>query len=522
MTRNIFLFLFLFSVLACSNDDNEVGGTDLTSKAYLTMLPQEKTHISFINLVQEYETQNRFTYEYFYNGAGVGIGDINNDGLPDIYFCGNQSADKLYLNKGNMVFEEISNVAGISNREGWSSGVNFTDVNADGFLDIYVCRSGPSSNPQDKKNLLFINNGNNTFTESASEYGLDSRAHSVQSAFFDYDLDGDLDMYLLNHPPPSFKAKNLLAHIEDVKSGALQTDTFYENIDGKYVERTKESGLVNFGFRHGISVGDLNGDGYPDLYISSDFDEPDLMYYNNGDKTFSNKIDAQLRHISNFSMGNEICDINNDGYNDIFVVDMTPEDHIRSKLNMASMNPRKFTAMSDNGFHKQYMVNTLQLNVGNEKFSEVAQLMGVSKTDWSWAPLFFDIDLDGHKDLFITNGVKRDILNNDVRTNAQQKRKELNRNLSINELLDIIPTTTVPNYVYRNTGKLNFVKTTSWMIDNNFNSNGAAYADLDNDGDLDLVVNNMDKVSSIYENHSVGLSGNNFIKIIQAISIDII
>jgi hypothetical protein len=509
-----FLLLFLLtSLFACSGELDNSTKSNSPKGALLTLVPQEKSNVSFVNQLNETETSNRFTYEYYYNGAGVGIGDINNDGLPDIYFCGNQTADRLYLNKGNMKFEDISNSGGITLREGWSSGVNFSDVNGDGFLDIYVCRSGPYSEAEAKRNLLFINNGNSTFTESANSYGLASTDHSVQSAFFDYDLDGDLDMYLLNHPAPSFKAKDLISHIDDVKSGRLRTDKFFENVNGRFVDKTEEAGLVNFGFRHGIAVGDLNDDNYPDLYISSDFDEPDLMYYNNGDKTFTNKIDEQIRHISNFSMGNEIADINNDGLNDIFVVDMTPEDHVRSKLNMASMNPRKFFAMADHGFHNQYMVNTLQLNMGDQKFSEVAQLMGVSKTDWSWAPLFFDIDMDGNKDLFVTNGVKRDILNNDVRINAEEKMKALNRRLSMNELIDIVPTTTVNNYVYKNTGLLKFKKTPGWMDVSSFNSNGAAYGDLDGDGDLDLVVNNVDKVSSIYENQSAGNSNYNYIKL---------
>ena len=508
--RKLFLIpIFILLILGCSGDGAPKGPDSITFRS----ISPEESNVQFINLLNETENENRFTYEYYYNGAGVGAGDINNDGLPDLYFCGNKSADRLYLNNGDFRFEEISNPAGIINREGWSSGVNFVDINGDHYLDIYVCRSGPSNNPKDRTNQLFINNQNNTFTESAASYGLDITAHSVQSAFFDYDLDGDLDMYLLNHPGQDFKAKDLLSHISEVKSGQLKTDGFYENVDGKFVEKSEEAGLVNFGFRHGIAVGDIDNNGYPDLYISSDFDEPDLLLYNNGDKTFTNRIDEQLRHISNFSMGNEITDINNDGLQDIFVVDMTPDDHVRSKMNMASMNPRKFFTMADNGFHHQYMVNTLQLNRGGGNFSEIAQVSGLSKTDWSWAALFFDMDLDGHRDLFVTNGIKRDILNNDVRINAQEKMKELNRRLSVTELIDMVPQNTISNYVFKNDGDLKFKDVSNkWMDNPNFNSNGAAYADLDNDGDYDLIVNNMDKTSSIYENTSAG-STYNFVKI---------
>ncbi len=517
MKKTLSLVILFSIMLACKTDkknDSDASPEKKNKKEYLlTLLSNDETNIHFSNSVVETYDANFLTYEFIYNGSGVAIGDINNDGLEDIYFGGNSSDDKLYLNEGNLKFKDISSSLGLKNLKGWTTGINMVDINADGLLDIYVCRSGPSKNNVERANKLFINKGNLKFVESSKAYGLDKMTHSTQSAFFDYDLDGDLDMYLLNHPIPKFKAKQFKTHIEEVKTGKIQTDFFFENIDGKFIDKTKESGLINFGYRHGIAVGDINQDHYPDFYISSDFDEPDFFYINNKNKTFTNVIDSQIDHISLNSMGNEFADINNDGLLDLYVVDMAPSNHFRSKAYMRSMNTTKFNAFVDNGFHHQYMQNTMHINNGNDNFSEVAQLAGIATTDWSWAPLFFDIDLDGNKDLFISNGIKENFLYRDMQSDVNQKQKSLNRNLNLEELLEVVPSNITPNNLYKNEGNLKFTSTKKeWISPEAFNSNGAAYADLDNDGDLDLVLNNMQAKAAIYEN-TVSKDKSNFIKI---------
>lgn len=505
MKKTVSLAIVLFVFLACKTDQKNESGNETqaekTNEFLLSLLPNDKTNIHFSNQVIETYEANYLNYEFLYNGSGVAVGDINNDGLEDIYFGGNSVDDKLYLNEGNLGFKDISSVLGLEHLKGWSTGINMVDINADGLLDIYVCRSGPSKNNTERANKLFINNGNLEFTESAKSYALDKNTHSIQSAFFDYDLDGDLDMYLMNHPTPGFKAKQFTTHIDEVKTGKIQTDYFFENVDGKFVDKTRDAGLINFGYRHGIAVGDINEDRYPDLYISSDFDEPDFFYINNKNKSFTNVIDEQIGHISMNSMGNEFADINNDGLLDICVVDMAPSNHFRSKAYMKSMNTIKFNALADNGFHYQYMQNTMHLNNGNNTFSEVAQLAGIATTDWSWAPLFFDIDLDGNKDLFISNGIKENFLYRDIQSEVNERQKVLNRNLLLEELLAIVPSDITQNDIFRNDGDLKFSNARNeWISPQAFNSNGAAYADLDNDGDLDLVLNNMHSKAAIYEN----------------------
>jgi len=320
-------------------------------------------------------------------------------------------------------------------------------------------------------------------------------------------------MYLINHPVPGSdekRPKSFESYVSLIEKGILRTDNFYENINGKYVDKTDAAKLVNYGFKNSVGVGDMNKDGFPDLYICTDYGEPDLFYINNGNKTFTNKIEDDIKHITYNSMGNDISDINNDGNADIYITDMAPNDHIKSKVFMASMNPDKFKSFVDNGFHHQYMLNTLQLNNGEAKFNEIGQLLGLAKTDWSWAPLFFDIDLDGNKDLFVTNGIKENLNDNDIKEKVYAREKKLNHKLSIEEYLEVVPTETTPNQVFKNDGGLHFTETSNdWVDDMNFNSNGAAYADFDGDGDLDLVTNNMEDKAAVYENKGVkGKVGN--------------
>lgn len=489
------------------NDGDEIA-------ALFTLHTSEATHLNFKNTVKETMDANYLNYEFIYNGSGVATGDINNDGLPDIYFAGNSSDDKLYLNEGNLKFKDISESSGISKLQGWSTGVTMVDINTDGWLDIYVCRSGPSKDDTNRTNRLYINNKDNTFTESAEAYGLQSKGYSIQSAFFDYDLDGDLDMYLLNHPTPGFKAGDAAQHMKNIKSGKITTDVFYENVNGKFIDKSKEANLLNFGYRHGIGIGDINRDGYPDIYISSDFEEPDVLCISQGDKTFKNEIDTYFNHISFNSMGNEMTDINNDGLLDVYVVDMAPSDHFRSKAYMKSMNVAKFHGLQNNGYHTQYMFNTLQLNNGNDSYSEVGQFSGTAKTDWSWAPLFFDMDHDGDKDLFVTNGIKENFLYRDLQVEVN-KRERAGLQTGLQDLLEIVPSDISENIFYQNTGGAHFEDSSGkWAPPSLYNSNGVATADFDNDGDLDFVTNNMDSDATLYESLASNGNGGNSIKLV--------
>ncbi len=529
--KNYLIIIFTFIILVSCNSDpkegiaintntkTELGISDLnrklitsinsenSSETFLQLVSNDITKINFSNTIKETDYKNHKSYPQIYNGGGVAVGDLNNDGLPDIYFAGNEPKDKIYFNTGNFTFKDVTEESGIGKENyGWSFGVNMVDINADGFLDIYVCKAGPFIETKYLKNRLFINNGDGTFNEEAEKYGLNSTAYSVQSAFFDYDLDGDLDMYLANHPPTekqNSNPKDLRNLASEIKKGILMTDFFYENIDGKFIEKTKEVRLHNYGYKNSIGVGDFNKDGFPDLYVCSDYSQPDLYYINNGNKTFSNLTEPNLKHITYFSMGNEVTDINNDGNLDIYVTDMTPNDHIKSKVFMASMDSEKFNAFVEVGFHYQYMLNTLQLNNGDTTFSDIGQYAGIDKTDWSWSPLFFDIDLDGNKDLFVTNGIKENLNDNDIKEKVFAIEQKLNKRLSLDEYLEVVTSVITPNQIFKNEGTLHFKNVSdNWIDKTDFNSNGAAYGDLDGDGDLDLVLNNMDAIASVYENKS--------------------
>jgi len=505
------VFLFASCNEISKKDDLKVD-KEITESMSFSVLTENETGIDFNNKIIESDSFNFFKYEYAYNGGGVAVGDVNNDGLVDIYFTGNQVSDKLYLNKGDFVFEDVTEKAiGVKTSEGWHTGVSMVDVNQDGWLDIYVCRSGIPVHDSLRSNLLYINKGDGTFDEQGEEFGVDCNRKTTQAVFFDYDNDGDLDLYVLNHPNQNKnKKKKSVGFINDlIKAGSPDSDVMLENVNGHFEDVSSKSGISNHAYGLGIAASDVNNDGYIDLYISNDYMAPDNLYMNNGDGTFTDEANSQLKHMSNYSMGNDISDFNNDGLLDIMTVDMASEDHVRSKKNMGGMSTKKFWDAVSVGYHYQYMFNALQMNNGNGTFSDVAQIAGVSKTDWSWAPLFVDFDNDGNKDLFISNGYKRDTRDNDYMNKANHPS---NKDKGFQELLDMMPTQKIQNYIYKNEGGVTFTKKNkAWGVDVDVNSNGAAYADFDNDGDIDLVTNNMESVSAVIRNDL--MSSNSFLQL---------
>ncbi|MFT4524961.1 MAG: hypothetical protein ACI85F_001113 [Bacteroidia bacterium] len=509
--------LISFIFIGCSSNSKENVDESLPKKSQpekrFKMLGAKESGIEFKNTITESPKANYWNYEYFYNGGGVAIGDINNDGLSDIYFTGNMEPDRLYLNKGDLIFEDITDAAIGSAIDGWHSGVAMADVNSDGYLDIYVCRAGWYDDVEKLSNLLYINNGNMTFTESAEAYGLADQGRSTQSVFFDFDGDEDVDIYVLNAPLLTDGDFNSLEIEKMIDNKTSITDRLYRNDEGKFTDVTDQAGVRNFSYGLGAGVGDVNQDGLPDLFVSNDYIGPDNLYINQGDGTFKDEVRTMTGHISNNGMGNDIADFNNDGFVDIIEVDMVSPEHTRSKKNMAGMSSEEFWSAVHVGYHYQYMTNTLQLNNGNGTFGEIGHLAGVAKTDWSWAPLFADFDNDGDKDLFISNGLKRDMGDNDY-VSFLEEIKKVTRNPKITLLLSKAPTTKLKNYMFDNLGGLSFENVAdSWGLGEALNSNGAAYGDLDNDGDLDLVLNNVDDYSCVYENQTDKIDNKNSLRI---------
>ena len=504
-------------------ENNETEGEK--QEAIFTLLSPEKTHIDFQNIINEGLNTNVLMYEYFYNGGGVAVGDLNADGFDDIYFTSNMQSNRLYLNKHNMEFADITDAAGVAGRDGpWKTGVTLVDINADGKLDIYVCHSG-NLIPEKKANELFINQGNGangipTFVEQAAKFGIDSPASSTNAYFFDADKDGDLDMFLLNHNIKSLPVLDevrtaALMKVDDAVSGSR----FYRNDKGFFKDITRQAGIQSSSLSYGLGAGiaDFNQDGWSDIYVSNDYAVPDRLYINQKNGMFKEVSKEQLGHTSNFSMGNDVADINNDLLPDIFTLDMLPEDNRRQKLLMSPDNYDKFDLSVKSGFHHQYMRNMLQLNNGNGSFSEVGQISGISNTDWSWAALFADYDNDGWKDLYITNGYLHDYTNLDFlkyMENFMANKQGGFQRQDVLELVQKMPSSNVKNYIFRNNGKLNFQnQTTNWGLGEQSNSSGAAYADLDNDGDLDLIVNNINAPAFVYQNEANKKLNNQFLKV---------
>lgn len=487
---------------ACAREEKVKSKTTL-----FRLLPTTQTGIDFVNQLDYTEELNTYTFKNFYNGGGVGLGDFNNDGLLDIFFSGNLVSNKLYLNKGNLQFEDISQSAGLSTEGVWTTGVSLVDINADGFLDIYICKSGPPTNIR-RSNELFINNGNLTFTERANDYGLNFKGLSVHAAFFDLDRDGDLDCYLLNNSIRSVGGYDLRKDQRKTPD-TLGGNKLLRNDRGKFKDISEQAGIYTsaIGFGLGITVGDLNKDGWPDIYVSNDFFEKDYLYINNKDGTFSESLETYLREISLGSMGADMADINNDGLPELFVTEMLPENDERLKTTTQFESWNKYKEGSERGYYHQFSRNVLQLNNGDGSFSEIARLSGVQATDWSWGALIFDMDNDGWKDIFVANGIYKDLLDQDY-VNFSADPKIINQILHreknvITKLIDAIPSTRISNYAFQNNGDLTFTnRSMDWGLDLPSFSNGSAYGDLDSDGDLDLVLNNVNMPSSVYENRS--------------------
>lgn len=485
------------------------AGRSIAQQPLFRLLPSTSTHIDFSNMLDESEKLNVLSYEYFYNGGGVAVGDINNDGLEDLFFTSNMGENKLYLNMGHMQFKDITSEAGkglAGKKGGWKTGVTMADVNGDGLIDIYICYSGNTKDSTLRKNQLFINQGNNKFIEMAKEYGLDDAGYGTQAVFFDYDNDGDMDMFLLNHN--IIKVSNLQLAGYENQTDKLAGDKLFKNVNGHFTDVSKEAGIhqnpLTFGL--GVAIADINQDGWPDIYVTNDYAEPDYCYINNHDGTFTERSKEYFRHLSQFSMGVDIADFNNDGLPDIVTLDMLPEDNRRQKLLQLQENYESFQLLLDQGLYKQYMRNMLQLNNGDGTFSEIGQLAGVSNTDWSWCPLLADFDNDGYKDLFVSNGYLRDYTNLDFLQywgDFKIKKQMDSLPLRMMDLVKAMPVTKYPNYIFRNNHDLTFTnKFREWGLDQAKISSGAVYADLDNDGDLDLVVNNLDQPAFIYQNMS--------------------
>ena len=498
MRKIFFYFLIISGFISCNSKKENT---------LFELLPSSKTNVYFQNNLEYTEELNPYTYRNFYNGGGVGIGDFNNDSLQDIFFTGNLVSNKLYLNKGNFEFEDITDKSGLNSKDIWSTGVSVVDINHDGFLDIYVCKSGPPGGER-RNNELFINNGDLTFTESSKAYGLDNEGLSTHAAFFDFDNDGDLDCYLLNNTIKSIGIG--LDMVKDLrKIDSNQGNKLLRNDNGFFVDISKQAGIYtsDIGFGLGVTIGDINLDGWSDMFISNDFFEKDYLYINNQNGTFSESLEDYLNEISMGSMGADMADLNNDGFSEIFVTEMLPNRHDRRVSKAVFDSWDKYQFSLNQGYFHQFNRNALQLNNQNNSFSEISRITGLDATDWSWGALIFDMDNDGNKDVFVANGIYKDLLDQDyvnflanpsIISNMIKSEKE-----PVKKLIDMIPSEPLTNFAFKNLGSLKFDNVSEeFGFDNKTFSNGSAYGDFDNDGDLDLVINNVNMLSNIYENKS--------------------
>jgi hypothetical protein len=507
---NLSLLILLFG---CQSEPKKAAPNNI-----FNLLDASETGIDFINELGYSNDFNVYKYRNFYNGGGVAIGDINNDGLPDIYFTANQTKNKLYLNLGNLKFKDITDEAQVGGTRPWSTGVTMVDINADGYMDIYVCNSGDIKG-ENKQNELFINNGDLTFTEKASVYNLDDQGFSTHASFFDYDKDGDLDVYILNNSYQAIGSFDLRRN-ERNKRDLLGGDKLMENVDGKFVDVSEKAGIYGsvVGFGLGVTVGDVNNDGWEDIYVSNDFFERDYLYINNQNGTFKEDFENQITASSGASMGADMADINNDGYNDIFVTEMLPSEYERLKTVTTFEDWNKYQLKLNSGYHHQFTRNTFQLNNTDNSFSEIGRLSGVEASDWSWGALMFDMDNDGLKDLFIANGIYKDLTNQDYLQYISNEEviKSIVSSDSINyaRLIEIIPSNKLKNHAYKNLGNLDFQNFDNSGLQTESFSNGAAYGDLDNDGDLDLVVNNVNMKAFVYQNTTIENKQGNYIGIV--------
>jgi hypothetical protein len=512
--------LALLTLPNCQNDHTTTSNTENQNDTpQFTLLPAAETGVDFVNSFIETPKRNLGNYDYFFNGSGVAVGDFNNDGLSDLYFCGNDADNKMYLNKGNWKFEDVTQKAGVASKGKWSTGVTLVDINNDGWLDIYVCNSGPYTKAESLTNELYVNNQDGTFSEQAAQYGINDVARTTQASFFDMDKDGDLDLFVMNH---ALRNRDGIANTwhqtfnqlpEEKRNQEINT-LFRNEGNGRFTNISKEAGIDKVGFGLGLAISDFDENGYPDIYVANDYFVPDFLFMNNGDGTFTDKIKQKASHISYYAMGCDAADVNNDGLIDLATVDMTPSDHFRNKTLMASMNVPQFTFLREAmGFSPQYMFNSLQINRGFGVFSETGLMSGVAQTDWSWAALLADFDNDGYKDLLVTNGYYRDTKDNDWRLQLPEVYKQKGKSQEVYfEHLKNAKQVPIPNYIYRNNGDLSFSDNTQkWNFNEPSFSQGAAYADLDQDGDLDLVINNLDKPAFIYKNNAVE-NGSNYIR----------
>jgi enediyne biosynthesis protein E4 len=528
MKLKIFLPCFFLSaalvISSCENDNAPDGiqtadnQKTASAEPIFQQVPFNHSGIDFYNMIIEDFYHNILMFDYMYNGAGVSVGDVNNDGLPDVYFTGNYANNKLFINQGDLKFTDVTESAGVNAFGTWCNGAVMVDINSDGFLDIYVCRSYRTEYPDMRRNLLFINNQNNTFTEQAKEYGIDDGAHSMQASFFDYDNDGDLDLFVANHPEDTKKHNKQRYELWKNPPASESNKLYRNNGNNTFTDVTQQAGLLDYSFSLGIMAQDFNNDGYTDLYISNDFEEPDLYYLNNGDGTFSERLKENFKHVSFFGMGIDAGDINNDGLTDLVTLDMLAEDNYREKTQMSSMNPEEFWSSISLGYHYQYMRNSLHLNNGNGSFSEIGQMAGIHRTDWSWAPLLADFDNDGYKDLFITNGYRRDSRDKDNRAKIDAILNDPNSVVGPDELqnmLNSMPSTKINNYFYKNNGDYTFSDISEQAgTDIPSFSNGAAYADLDNDGDLDLIINNLMDTAFVFKNMTAENNKGSYLRIV--------